>query len=74
MFANIVCFNISFERRKLFARFILAIDRCYNNSGGCGKYGTCLNLPLLNSHKCQCRFLYSGDRCEKCKQIRSDFC
>jgi hypothetical protein len=47
--------------------FILAIDRCYNNSGGCGKYGTCLNLPFLNSHKCQCRFLYAGERCEKCK-------
>ncbi|CAF0721293.1 unnamed protein product [Rotaria sordida] len=41
------------------------IDRCYNNSGGCGKYGTCLNLPLLNSYRCQCRFLYAGDRCEK---------
>ncbi|CAF1628384.1 unnamed protein product [Adineta ricciae] len=41
------------------------IDRCYNNSGGCGKYGTCINLPLINSHKCQCRFLYSGARCEK---------
>jgi hypothetical protein len=24
-------------------------------------------MPLLNTHKCQCRFLYSGDRCEKCK-------
>ncbi|CAF2761502.1 unnamed protein product [Rotaria sp. Silwood2] len=41
------------------------IDRCYNNSGGCGKYGTCLNVPLLNSYRCQCRFLYAGDRCEK---------
>ncbi|CAF3379652.1 unnamed protein product [Rotaria sp. Silwood1] len=41
------------------------IDRCYNNSGGCGKYGTCLNLPLINSYRCQCRFLYAGDRCEK---------
>ncbi|CAF1383152.1 unnamed protein product [Adineta steineri] len=41
------------------------VDRCYNNSGGCGKYGTCLNLPLLNSHKCNCRFLYAGERCEK---------
>lgn len=47
--------------------FRLAIDRCYNNSGGCGKYGTCLNLPLMNSHRCQCRFLYAGHRCEKCK-------
>lgn len=47
--------------------FTLAIDRCYNNSGGCGKYGTCVNLPFLNSYKCQCRFLYAGDRCEKCK-------
>ena len=47
--------------------FRLAIDYCYNNSGGCGKYGTCLNLPLLNTHKCQCRFLYAGERCEKCK-------
>ncbi len=56
-----------FKTNRLFLIFILAIDRCYNNSGGCGKYGTCLNLPLLNSHKCQCRFLYSGDRCEKCK-------
>ncbi|CAF1121337.1 unnamed protein product [Adineta steineri] len=41
------------------------VDRCFNNSGGCGKYGTCLNLPLLNSHKCNCRFLYAGERCEK---------
>ncbi|CAF1000408.1 unnamed protein product [Didymodactylos carnosus] len=43
------------------------IDRCYNNSA-CGKYGTCLNVPLLDSHKCQCRFLYSGNKCEKCLQ------
>ncbi|CAF4098379.1 unnamed protein product [Rotaria socialis] len=40
------------------------IDRCYNNSGGCGKYGTCVNIPLMNSYKCRCRFLYSGDRCD----------
>ena len=50
-----------------FSLFLLAIDRCYNNSGGCGKYGFCLNLPLINAHRCQCRFLYEGDRCEKCK-------
>jgi len=50
----------------LFVLFILAIDRCYNKSGNCGKYGTCINLPLTSSYKCQCRFLYTGDRCEKC--------
>ena len=48
--------------------FLLAIDRCYNNSGGCGNYGTCLNIPFAKSHKCQCRFLYTGDRCEKCNE------
>ncbi|CAF4391194.1 unnamed protein product, partial [Adineta steineri] len=41
------------------------IDRCYNNSASCGKYGTCINLPLTNTFKCQCRFLYTGDQCEK---------
>ncbi|CAF0891226.1 unnamed protein product [Rotaria sp. Silwood1] len=41
------------------------IDRCYNHSSNCGKYGKCINLPLMNSRKCQCRFFYTGDQCEK---------
>ncbi|CAF3587083.1 unnamed protein product [Rotaria sordida] len=41
------------------------IDRCYNHSSNCGKYGKCINLPLINSHQCQCRFFYTGDQCEK---------
>ncbi|CAF1648420.1 unnamed protein product, partial [Adineta ricciae] len=41
------------------------IDRCYNNTSSCGKYGKCINLPWTNSYKCQCRFLYTGDQCEK---------
>jgi hypothetical protein len=49
-----------------------AIDRCYNVSGNCGKYGKCINLPLNNTYQCQCRFFYTGDRCEKCK-LKSNF-
>ncbi|UJR10436.1 hypothetical protein I4U23_014640 [Adineta vaga] len=41
------------------------IDRCYNNTSNCGKYGKCINLPWTKSYKCQCRFLYTGDQCEK---------
>jgi len=64
MFVNKV--NSRLKKISFIFDFIIAIDRCYNNSGNCGKYGKCINLPLINSYKCQCRFLYTGDRCEKC--------
>lgn len=60
-------FHWDLKRAKSPSGHLLAVDRCYNNSGVCGKYGTCLNIPLFNTHKCQCRFLYNGERCEKCK-------
>ncbi|CAF2147063.1 unnamed protein product [Rotaria magnacalcarata] len=41
------------------------IDRCHNHRSNCGKYGKCIDLPMKNSHQCQCRFFYTGDQCEK---------
>ena len=54
----------------LFNLVSLVIDRCYNQSNSCGKYGKCINLPSTNSYQCQCRYFYTGDRCEKCKRER----
>ncbi len=60
-------FNSYETKKQTNVLFIPAIDRCYNASVSCGKYGKCINLPLTNSYQCQCRYFYIGDRCEKCK-------
>ncbi len=66
MFVNKVSSIVRLKKNNVFFS-IPAIDRCYNDSGSCGTYGKCINLPLTNSYRCQCRFFYTGDRCEKCK-------
>lgn len=52
--------------------YFQAIDRCYNKNIDCGKYGKCIDLPSMNSYKCQCRLFYTGEHCEKCKHIISN--